>query len=300
MKRSWTRPAALLAAGLALAGGSAGCSGSAGEPAARLGVEPESLELPYGAYADLRFRWTLLEEIEASPRVFVHLLDSDGDLVRTFDHEPPASWRVGTETAYEARLYQSLLAPPLPPGSYTLTAGLYDPIGGERWALQTAGEEVGRSEYRVAAVEVPERIEGADLPAVQFNASWSPTLAGGDRQVIALRWLTEEGTIRLDDLGSGGTAWLALAIPEEQVGTMRRRIVDPPAGGGEPRVKLTSSCSGFEAEVSGQGTHGVEVPVETAPEGCEITLAPNFVMESPDADRRSLVLEVLAWKPAGS
>lgn len=303
-QRSWTHPAvapaAVLALGLVLA--LAGCGDSPGDPVARLAVEPGSLELPYGAYADVGFRWTPLVEVEGSPRVFVHLVDGDGELVRTFDHDLTGGWHVGRESSYRARIYQSLLAPPLPPGSYVLTAGIYDPSDGERWPVETMGEEAGRSEYRIATVEVPERSEGAPLvPGIHFTEVWSPTLAGNDRQVIAYRWLTEEGTIRLDELQSRGTVWLALGVPAEVAGDMRRRIVDPPDGGdGVPRVEVTATCSDFAAQVSGQGTHGVEVPVEPAPDGCEIALDPNFVLESPSGDRRSLTLEVLAWNPAGS
>lgn len=300
----WLRPAALLAIGLPLAGALAGCGGSEAEPVARLAVEPTSLELPYGSFADLHFRWTPtreLEGLEGSPRVFVHLLDSEGDLVRTFDHDPAGSWRLGQELGYETRTYQSLLAPPLPPGAYALTVGLYDPADGERWALETASEEVGRSEYRVATVEVPSGVGGgAQVPAVQFGPAWSPTLAGGDRQVVAFRWLSEEGTLRVEELSAAGTLWLSIGIPAEVAGRMRRRTLDPDAAGGEvPRVGLSASCSGFEVQLSGEGTHGVEVPLEPTPEGCEITVTPSYVMESPDGDERSLILEILAWRAAG-
>lgn len=297
------RPAALLAIGLPLAGALAGCGGPEAESVARLAVEPMSLELPYGSFADLRLRWTPTRELgalEESPRVFVHLLDSEGDLVRTFDHDATGGWRVGQEADYELRIYQSLLAPPLPPGTYALTVGLYDPAGGERWGLETSGEQVGRSEYRVATVEVPSGAGGSvRVPAVQFGPSWSPTLAGGDRQVVAFRWLSEEGTVRLEELSSAGTLWLSVGIPAEAPGSMRRRMLDPEADAGKmPWVRFSASCSGFEAQLSGEGTHSVEVPLEPDPEGCEITVTPNYVMESPDGAERSVILENLAWRSA--
>jgi hypothetical protein len=299
----WTPRAALLAAAIAAAGALAGCGGGGGEPVARLAVQPGRLELPYGTYAELRFRWTPRAELDGaqgSPRVFAHLVDEGGDLVRTFDHDLAGTWRAGAEMAYDARVYQSLLAPPLPPGTYTLTAGLYDSSGGGRWPLDTEGEAVGRNEYRVGTFEVPASSgEAASVPAVLFGPAWSPTLAGADRQVIAFRWLSEDGSIRLEDVPGAGTLWLSLGVPGEQAGSLRRRIVDPPGGGdGVPRVDVMASCSGFEAQISGEGTHDVEVPVEPSEGGCEITLDPNYVMVSPNGDRRTLVLQVLAWRPA--
>lgn len=294
---------------VALAGGLgalAGCGAEEAEPVARLVAEPMELTLAYGSYTGLALTWSPLAELEGAsgePRVFLHLVDEDGDLARTFDHDVPGAWRPGEERSYRVPVYQSLLAPPLPPGDYSLTAGLYD-AEGNRWPLAFEGERSGRHEYRVAAVDVPAR--GVELPAVQFSPTWSPTLAGADRQVVAFRWLAGDGTIRLTDLPGSGTLWLALRIPGEGEGGMRRRRVDasegedgePPAG--EPRVRVEASCSGFQAQVSGEGRHDVEVPV-TADEGaCAVTLTPSYVMESPGGGDQTLLLEILAWRPGQS
>ena len=286
-----------------LAGALAG-AGAEGEPVARLAVEPARLELPYGAFADLRFRWTPRRRARGRRGIAPGLRPPPGLRRRPGPDLRPrprsGAWRVGEQTAYDARVYQSLLAPPLPPGTYALTAGLYDPPPARAGPSIPTGEAVGRNEYRVATFEVPVSSgEGAGVPAVLFGPAWSPTLArsrpAGDRLPLALRG----GTIRLGDLPGAGTLWLSLGVPEEQAGSLRRRIVDPPGGGdGVPRVDVMVSCSGFEAQVSGDGTHGVEVPLEPSEARCEITLDPNYVLVSPNDDRRTLVLQVLAWRPA--
>lgn len=292
------------AAALALAA-LAACGERRGESVARLDAEPTRLTLPYGSFAEIGLGWTPATELEGAsgpPRVFLHLLDARGRLARTFDHELPGPWRPGREQRYRARIYQSLLAPPLPPGDYALSAGLYD-AEGRRWPLTAAGERVGRDEYRIAAVEVPSR--GVELPAVEFSETWSPTLAGADRQVVALRWLSGEGAIRLRELSGEGTLWLGLSVPPAQAGSLRRRIVAPEAeSGAAPWVRVRAGCSGFEAQVSGEGRHDVDVPVVPADGGCAVAIQPNFMMESvkesPTEDRRSINLEVIAWKPAPS
>ena len=311
----WVGP---LAAGLAVF---AGCGGEEAEPVARLVAEPMELTVAYGTYAGLSLAWTPVAELEGASgdaRVFLHLLDEDGELARTFDHDVPGPWSVGEERSYRVPVYQSLLAPPLPPGQYALTAGLYD---GEnnRWPLDFEGERVGRHEYQVAAVEVPAR--GAELPAVQFSPTWSPTLAGADRQVVAYRWLAGEGAIGLLEVPEDGTLWMVLRIPGDQEGGATRRLLpvmeegegeeegqDPAAGAegeapapappGEPRVSVTASCSGFEAQVSGEGRHDLEVPI-TGGSDCAVTLSPNYTVESRAGEGRTVLLEILAWRPSG-
>jgi hypothetical protein len=291
-----SRARSIVAAGLGLAA-LAGCGGDRAEPVARLTAEPARLTLPYGSYAELELGWRLAAELEqdARPRVFLHLLDADGELARTFDHDLPGPWRSGQEWRYRARIYQSLLAPPLPPGAYTLTVGLY---GDERrrWPLEVEGERIGPDEYRLAAVEVPSR--GLELPAVGFSPTWSPTLAGGDRQVVAFRWLSGDGAIQLRELSGPGTLWLGLRVPGAEEGELRRRLLEPAAeGDGGPRVRVAADCGGFAAELSGDGHHDLKVPLAPGDGACEVTLTPNYVLDSPGDAGRSVLLEVLAWRP---
>ena len=116
------------------------CGGGESAPVASLAVEPLSVDLPFPQSARLHFRWTpqvARGEMGENPIVFVHLIDSEGEMVRTFDHPlHMGDWAVGSESDYEVEIYQSDLAPGLDPGVYQLTAGLYD-LGGERYGLLT-------------------------------------------------------------------------------------------------------------------------------------------------------------------
>ncbi|MFP3940077.1 MAG: hypothetical protein ACLF0P_07210 [Thermoanaerobaculia bacterium] len=295
---SWvhrTKAAAWVLAASAALVVSAGCGGE-GEPVARLKVDPATIELPHGSFVDLRFAWEQLAPLGGasdSRRVFVHLLDAEGRLVRTFDHDPEGPWRAGESWTYTTRIYQSFLAPPLPPGTYALTAGLYD-AEGNRWPLAVEGETVDEGEYQVARVEVPE--SGPDQPTLAFSQAWSPTLAGSDRQVLGYRWLNGTGEIALQEVPGSGTLWLGLRVPPEG-GELQRRMNDPEApAGAAPRVEIDTSCSGFQAQVSGEGAHRVDVPVTPEGEGCTVTLDPNYVMATLAGDRHSLSIEVVAWR----
>jgi hypothetical protein len=267
-------------------------------PVAGLEVQPAELQLGHGRVVPVRFSWTpttALEEDAGPPMVFVHLLDNDGKVTRTFDHPFPERWREGTPVAYDVKLYQSVLAPPLPAGKYRLTVGLYG-RGKHRWAIQGLGEPLKRNEYVAAQVEVPARTPG---PEFNFSNTWLPVEAGGDRQLVARRWLIGRGGIRLVGVRNPGTLWMVLRIPPAD-GPDEKLVLRE--GQSIPSVLIRGTCGGVEMSVSGPGSHEIEVPIQESPDGgaCRVILLPNFHYESPNVrDQRTISLDNLGWMPAG-
>ena len=91
-------------------------------------------------------------EFSGDYRVFVHFLDSDGQMMFGDDHSPPepiSTWRLGQDVVYERRLFVPLY-PYL--GEVTVAIGLYSPSGGYR--LPLVAEEIDQLAYRVATVEM--------------------------------------------------------------------------------------------------------------------------------------------------
>jgi hypothetical protein len=274
----------------------AGCGGRQ-EPVARLSVEPRQVSLGYPEATEMRLTWEPLAESDTlrtgGATVFVHLLDTAGEIVRTFDHSLPDGFRDGTPVAYPLKLYQSALAPPLPAGAYRLTMGLYDGRGRKRWPLAAPGQDLGRHEYQVADVAVPAPRPGG--PRFAFSPEWLPAEPGGDRQVLARRWLKgERGTVRATGLAGAGTLWLVIAIPLASPG-QQLTILD---GSGTPSAVVGWSCGGMETGLSGVGGHEIEMPAEEPPPGgtCDIEVRANFVLSVEGTpERRSVALENLAW-----
>lgn len=288
----------LVAASLAPLIGLLACGGDGGPPVARLRVEPRELTLAHGTFAEVLLHWDLtrnLDGVSGEPRVFVHLLDDQDRLTRTFDHALPGGWKVGEKRMDVFRVYQSILAPPLPPGDYSLVVGLYDEAG-TRWPLEVEGESLPRSEYRVAKVMVPAGPSGS--PALAFTPTWSPTMAGADRQTVAVRWVTGDGAIQLSDIEGSGHLWLRLRIPPEGVAGEQRVFRRDAGESASPSVRLVTPCSGFEAFISGDGAHDLEVPVETGDGRCVIRLEPNYAMVSQGLEQQSVLLENIAWRAA--
>jgi hypothetical protein len=109
-------------------------------------------EVGPGRSATLQLLWeTGPDGFDADYKVFVHLLDADGQIVQQWDAPPVGGWY---PTSYwdpsEVVLDEHTLAisPDLPPGSYRLIMGLYRPDGA-RLSLDD-----GRDWLEVATLEV--------------------------------------------------------------------------------------------------------------------------------------------------
>ena len=278
-----------------------GCRRAA-DPVARLEVTPASLRLPYPEVGRLHLAWepvAPLGEGPGRPTVFVHLLDAEGRVVRTFDHPFPDAWTPGRAVDEEVEIYQSVLGPPLAAATYRLAVGLYQ-AGGERWPLEVAGaagEEHGRREYVVGTVEVPEA--AASRPRFDFLGDWAVLITGADSQVLAYRWLQGEGSITVTDPPGPGRVRLALDLPSAEDPATLMVLT---GGAQTATVMVTTSCGDAMACVSGAGRHWVDVPIGAGAAGtagaCEVKLAPNFYLITTGVPvRRAATLEVLGWIP---
>ena len=278
---------------------SLGSCAKAPDPVASVSIEPAQVQLPYPGFAKIDLDWELtapLDAVAGDPLVFVHLLDADGNVERTFDHALPFAWEPGKSQSYELILYQSALAPPLDSGDYRLSLGLYE-AGGQRWALGGAGEEVARFEYHLATVGT--NGDPSAVPMFYFSPSWLPLEAGTDVQILGRRWLTDEGTIRVAEVPVAGTVWMQLELSEALPQLEELSLME---GETAPRVDVTSTCGGEETAIAGYGVHEMRVRVQTGddgalPEECEIVLRPNFqIVEVDTLARRSVGLQILSWK----
>lgn len=289
-----------LAAAVALAAVTAGCERAPDRPVARLAASPVEVSLAYPGAAEVELAWqplVPLGEVDGELRVFVHLLDSEGEIARTFDHRYPFAWEVGRPQQHRLELYQSALGPPLPAGEYALTGGLYDGSG-RRWALETTGEAVGRREYRLATVRVEEPTAAPsggvpEPPELGFAGGWLPLEPGGDRQILGRRWMTGDAAIEASAAGAAGELVVSLAILAPPEGVELR--LDE--GAAQPAVRVTSDCDGSSHHLDGIGSHeiAVAVPAGTA---CRVVLEPNFELDWPEGPPRAATLEKLYWRPA--
>ena len=100
-----------------------------------LGYDLEDRVLTPGASFELKLYWTPRGRPTQDYTVFVHLLDSEGQL-RSQADSPPTSGKYPTSVwdagEFIADLHTLSIAPDLPAGEYTVAIGLYDPQTGQR------------------------------------------------------------------------------------------------------------------------------------------------------------------------
>ena len=271
-------------------------------PVATLGVAPERLTLGVSEVRTVRLSWEIvrpLTGLSGELRVLVHVLQQPGEVLRTFDHAFPQPWSDSETVEYEIDLYQSALGPPLPSGEYTLSIGLYDEAG-KRWPLEAAGENIDGAEYAVARLEVTDE---TSAPMFRFSESWAAVEPGLDRQILGRRWLTGAGSIFASEVRESGTLWLKIWVPPVEPGDYRL-VLDP--GYQRSRVLVRSDCGESEIELTGEGHHELDIPIELEEQvdgasECEIAFEPNFHLLTPGSpDRRTIQLEMLAWQPTKS
>jgi hypothetical protein len=278
--------------------GPAACGKPAQPPVARVEVAPREVQLPFSQVQTVHLTWTPSAAIgDEKPTVFVHLLDSGKKVERTFDHSFPERWREGAPASYDLKLYQSAMAPPLRPGKYQVTLGLYGK-GGKRWPLAGLGEATGRDEYDAFVIQVP---NSDPRPRFAFTPNWMDAETGGDRQVLARRWMVDRGSIRLVDQHAPGTVWMVLQIPSADLSDYRMVLGE---GASTPSVTIHGNCGCPETSITGPGLHEVELNLDAPPpeDFCHLLLSANYSLEplSPVGRKRSASLENIAWIPGGA
>jgi hypothetical protein len=106
---------------------------------------PNSLKA--GDPAQVTLYWRLVQETDAYAKVFVHLIDEQGQLVAQDDGQPVNDtypiplWQPGAIIADEHTLQ---LPVDLATGTYALAVGLYDPTSLQRWNVKGQDGQIVR------------------------------------------------------------------------------------------------------------------------------------------------------------
>jgi len=94
--------------------------------------------LPGDQMLHLQFDWSALQGISRDYKLFVHLLDDEGELLRQLD-TMPRDWTAPTSVWHKDEAMSDLVTLDthgLPAGTYTLSMGLYDAASQERLPLR--------------------------------------------------------------------------------------------------------------------------------------------------------------------
>lgn len=263
------------------------------QPVAALRASPPRVSLPFSQSASIELIWTPLAPRSAlgdRPLVFVHLVDQEESLLRTFDHPLDIEdWSVGVATSHPLELTHSYLAPHFEAGEYRLTAGLYDPEG-IRFALRGDGEGEGLAGYEhvVATVLIP---DSRPTSNIAFLGDWRPLENAGDLQRVRHRWMGADSRLEIAPIREPQRLGLELQIPIEIESSV-------PNSSAAPGVQVSNSCG--QGQQVGPGRHRIDLELEPGPDetDCVVELAPSVVWKDDRGTTRSVSLQGLTLTPA--
>ena len=131
-----------------------------------------------GDMLQLTLFWEARAPVEERYKVFIHVVDSRGNIAGQRDSEPgggakmTTGWRPG-ETIVDN--YGLLIQPGTPPGEHTLRIGMYSLSDGQRLPVAKGGQNVGDSidlvQLSVALPDLPSPIAGLDIQH-KSDATW--------------------------------------------------------------------------------------------------------------------------------
>lgn len=220
------------------------------EPVLEVAWDGERWSLPYPAFVDVPVRVSVLGRPPAGPcppRLFVHLRTETGELVRTFDHAPPAVC-AGSTAAYGIALGQSGLGEALPPGRYELSLGAH--VGNRELPIRWTGGVSTR--VVLGWVEVP-KPTGAKDPGFRLAGGWSPAEESGNLQHPVVRRFSRQARADLAPSSEAREIRLHVGVP--------LGAVDGRSGGAGNLVEVRVSCTGREVRLNGAGMHETTVLV---------------------------------------
>jgi len=144
-------------AAIAFAAAASACGG-ADDSAPAVATPTVTLSAPaatIGSPFEMTYRFAVAGNAPAFAEdywVFVHFLDTDGELMWTDDHQPPTptrQWKPGSNVEYT----RTMFIPKFPyVGETRVEVGLFSPGSGER--LPLSGETIGQRSYRVATFDM--------------------------------------------------------------------------------------------------------------------------------------------------
>lgn len=130
------------------------------EPIATFGerIALDDLRLiPGDGMLHVKVRWRALTALSRDYKLFVHLVDRNGELVDQVD-TMPRDWTAPTNTWQEGEALPDLVSLDtfdLPAGTYRVIMGLYDPESGDRLSLHLPGGERAAEGMIVREVRLP-------------------------------------------------------------------------------------------------------------------------------------------------
>ena len=218
---------------LVVTAAAAGCSkGKQVEPAvATPGFSVNHPRAPLGSPIEVSYKFTVAPgapRLDQRYRVFVHFLDSSGELMWTDDHEPPVpttDWTPGRTIEYRRTVFI-----PIYPyvGDATVRLGLYSDR--DRRRLTLSGDDNGQHAYKVGTVTLLPQSENVFLI---YKDGWHTAEVAPDNAAAEWQWSKRDALITFRNPRRDATIYLHLdgrpdlaGRPQKVTVTLGDNVVD--------------------------------------------------------------------------
>ena len=165
----------------------------AAPPVATASVQLSRQKAPLGSPIDLTYKFVVANDahIAEDCRVMLHVVDSDGELLFTFDHLPPVptpQWKPGQTIEYT----RTEFIPVYPyVGEATVQIGLYSTQNQRRQPL-AGGADAGQRAYKVGTITLQPQTENV---YVVFKDGWHPAEVAEHNAAVEWQWTKRVGTL---------------------------------------------------------------------------------------------------------
>jgi hypothetical protein len=165
---------------------------------------------PLGSPVEFSYKFVVAPDARFTEdyRVMVHVVDSDDQLVFTFDHEPPvptSQWKPGQTIAYSRTEFI-----PIYPyvGDAAVDVGLYSATTQKR--LPLAGEDVGQRSYKLARFQLQPQTENV---FTIFKEGWHPAETAEHNAKVEWQWTKKTATLAFKNPKRDTTLYLDVDNP---------------------------------------------------------------------------------------
>jgi hypothetical protein len=203
---------------LVVAAVATGCSkAKQAEPAvATPGFSVNHARAPLGSPIEVTYKFTVAAnapKLDQRYRVFVHFLDSSGELMWTDDHEPPVpttEWTPGRTIEYQRTVFI-----PIYPyvGDATVRLGLYSDR--DRRRLTLSGDDNGQHAYKVGTVTLLPQSENVFLI---YKDGWHTAEVAPDNAAVEWQWSKRDALITFRNPKRDATIYVDLDGRPDVVG----------------------------------------------------------------------------------
>lgn len=206
---------------LAIAALGAGCGQTQGTeaPVATPSVTVARTDAAIGTPLEMKYRFAVAPNAAAITDdywVFVHFLDTDGELMWTDDHQPAVptrQWKPGQTIEYA----RTTFVPNFPyVGQTRIEIGLFSPKTGARLPLM--GETRGQRSYRVAQFNLRKQTDNLNII---FRDGWHETEISEDATGVEWQWSKKSATLAFRNPMRNVTLYFQADQPVQALGEPR-------------------------------------------------------------------------------